>query len=335
MKQQPVNSIPTDQQDEFHLHPLSLKYQGKLSPLENGFRIQERVINVFQTRIIVLIAILLFSSFGFYDVTYDISALENRLLFIRFIVTVPVMVAFLFLIGTNLYRRYQHLFQILIMAFMSASLTWTSLTVRNYVDHTNFAAVIIFYMGAILIFRPRLIPGTAIGVVMFAIFIAGDLLFGLYEPIIRLKVYMFMLSGFLIGTGACYMLEYVERERYYLMGKLAEEQRHEIDIQRLETIRTIARTVAHEFNNPLGAILGAYDFAVRPKLDRMNEKARNVVSRIPANVRRMEALVKRLLSITRVSHREYAAGLPMLDLDASEESMSSQVESREEASRSR
>jgi hypothetical protein len=48
----------------------------------------------------------------------------------------------------------------------------------------------------------------------------------------------------------------------------------------------------------------------------------------------MEALVKRLLSITHMSHKEYAADLPMLDLDASGESLSSQMESSEEASHS-
>jgi signal transduction histidine kinase len=297
-----------------HLHPFSLKYRGDLGQLENGFRYQDREINVMQTRIIILIAVLLFSSFGFYDVTYDNPALENRLLFIRFIVTVPVMVAFLFLVGTNLYRRYQHILQILIMAFMSASLTWTSLTVRNYVDQTNFAAVIIFYMGAILIFRPRLIPGTVIGVVMFAVFIGGDLLFSLYEPIIRLKVYMFMLSGFLIGTGACYMLEYAERERYFLRSKLLEEQRQEMEIQRLKTIRAIARTVAHEFNNPLGAILGAYDYGVRPNLNDFTDKARDLVIRIPGSVRRMENLVNQLLNVTEVLETEYVTGISMLDL---------------------
>ncbi len=329
-----IESVRAEQQDKLHLHPFSLKYQGVFSSLEDGFRIAGHEINVLQTRLIILVAVLLFSSFGFYDITYDVPSLVDHLLFIRFVVTVPVMVAFVLFVGTNLYRRNQHLFQILIMAFMSASLTWTSLSVRQYVDQTNFAAVIIFYMGAILIFRPRFIPGMMIGLATFAIFIAGDILFGLYQPIIRLKIYMFILSGFMIGSAACYMLEYVERERYYLLSKLVEEQRHQLELQRLETVRTISRTVAHEFNNPLGAIMGAFDYAVRPELNEMDARARDIASRIPGSVQRMEALVKRLLSITRVSHKEYAAGLSMVDLEASAESVSAEKESGGEASQS-
>ena len=190
-------------QETFHLHPFSLRFQGASSSLEEGFRAQEREIHILQTRVMVFIAILLFSSFGFYDATYHIPSLVNRLLFIRFVVTEPVMFLFLVLVGTGFYRQHAHFFQFLIMAFMSASLTWTSLTVRHYVDQTNFAAVLVFYMGAILIFRPRFMPGMAIGLVTFLIFAAGDVLFNLYPPLIRVKVDMFMLSGIIIGSGAC------------------------------------------------------------------------------------------------------------------------------------
>lgn len=334
MKKQAEHKTPAEKKDAIRLHPFTLRFQGKMSSLESEFRNQEREVNVPQTRLIILIAILLFSSFGFYDVSYGVPSLEHRLLFIRFVVTVPVMFLFIYVVGTRLYRRYAPYFQIMMMAFMSASLTWTSLTVRHYVDQTNFAAVLVFYMGAILIFRPRFLPGMAIGAISLVIFSLGDLLFGLYEPIIRVKVDMFMLSGFIIGTGACYMLEYAERERFYLKRKLAEEQKQEMELERLETIRTISRTVAHEFNNPLGVILGAYDFAVRPELTEMDEKARDIASRIPGSVHRMESLVKRLLSITRVSKREYAAGLTMLDLDSSGESNPTKADSHEEASHS-
>lgn len=304
------------QRREFRLHPFSLCFQEGVGHLEEGFRNQDREVNVLPTRTIILIAALLFSSFGFYDVTYNDPALVRRLLMIRFVYTVPVLLAFAYLVKTEFYKKHQNLFLIFMTGFISFSLTWTSLSVRQSVDHTNFAAVIIFYMGSILVFRPRFIPGIVVGVFMFGIFILGDLAYGLYEPLIRMKVIMFMFSGFMIGSAACYILEYAERERYYLMSILLEEQKQEIEIQRLKTIRTIARTVAHEFNNPLGAILGAYDYGVRPNLGEFNEKARDLIVRIPNSVRRMESLVNQLLNVTEVMEKDYISGMPMLDLSS-------------------
>ena len=95
MNLQAAPAAPAEKKDSIRLHPFTLQFQGKFSPLEAGFRNQEREVNVPQTRFIILVAILLFSSFGFYDISYHVPALEHRLLFIRFILTVPMMFLYL------------------------------------------------------------------------------------------------------------------------------------------------------------------------------------------------------------------------------------------------
>ncbi len=83
----------------------------------------------------------------------------------------------------------------------------------------------------------------------------------------------------------------------------------------LETTQKLARSVAHEFRQPLFALQLIAELSQREE-----QKVEQIVdhtSQIPRLVERVNSLVNQLLSITKIETTPYVLGLEMLDLDES------------------
>lgn len=102
----------------------------------------------------------------------------------------------------------------------------------------------------------------------------------------------------------------------WFTARLTILKRYEQDkSQMLFAVRRTARTVAHEFRQPLGALRLIADIASVDK-DKY-EIAREHMKRVPKLVDRMDNLVKKLLNITEVKSKNYALDVDILDLDNS------------------
>ncbi len=96
-------------------------------------------------------------------------------------------------------------------------------------------------------------------------------------------------------------------------------ERAEIEAERLRTAQKLAISVAHEFNNPLMIISGAYQYSHTVLKETAEPRVLNLLERIPKAVERMKDLVNKMTRITHLKEAEYAAGTTFYDLHAIDE----------------
>ena len=85
-----------------------------------------------------------------------------------------------------------------------------------------------------------------------------------------------------------------------------------MEMEKLRVANQLAATIAHEFNNPLQVMQGAYFMLKREDID---EPTRNrYLELLPKYIERMRDLIQRLLRLRDIREVDYAAGLKILDV---------------------
>jgi nitrogen-specific signal transduction histidine kinase len=112
----------------------------------------------------------------------------------------------------------------------------------------------------------------------------------------------------LLGTVEGYAMFMSDIQEQYEHERLQREQ------ESLRVAREMARTVAHEFRQPLGALRLTFDLLQQPGLD--PALAGKKLEKVPGYIDRMNSLVDRLLAVTQVRSKHYAGGVRIVDIDA-------------------
>ncbi len=86
----------------------------------------------------------------------------------------------------------------------------------------------------------------------------------------------------------------------------------------LKVARELARAVAHEFRQPLAALMLISDL-MRHNWRERGDLSDDTLQQITRSVARIDKLVEKLLTITRVQSKQYAMGMDIVDLDKSSE----------------
>lgn len=309
------------QHSHAEMHPFTLKYRGDAERFEDEHLKQADGDSHKRIRLIAGLGALLYMVFSFYDLTYP-AAFSGRMMLVRFGLTIPPL---LFLFGLTYFTSSRSITWLLnfgVVMVIALSIVLMQVVLRDS-DPFVFIAMLLVQMSMALLLQPSFVNALAINVSILLLFIAADLYYDIYAPMVAMRVMVYIVVGGIVSTLSCYVRERSTREQFYL-GKLVDEQRERLyEAEKLEAIREVARAVAHEFNSPLGSILGAYDFAVRPRIDQHQERERDLLQQIPRSIQRMESLVSQLLEVTRFEKREYVKGLTMMDLKASSEPKSS------------
>jgi len=301
------------------LNPFTLSFQGKFSSLEAGFQRENFRNNSRRLRTLLGIAFLLYVALAFFDSTYGV-VLQRKLQFIRFGVTTPGLLLLLAITFMPLYQRYSGVVSYFAMVFLSLTVALYEIAVRTAGDPTIFASILLLQMGLTLLLQPRFLWSLFTLLSMSAVFFAGDLIWNVYDPLVRMKEIMYLMIATGVASYASYRIEKTSRERYFYSCHYEEEQRLRMETEKLEMVRSMARTVAHEFNSPLSAIRGAYEYGIHNDLFKVDENRDHILLSIPKSVQRMEGLVQRLMSITQLREKKYVAGISMIDLSASSDS---------------
>ena len=96
-----------------------------------------------------------------------------------------------------------------------------------------------------------------------------------------------------------------------------QEQELQFEQEKLRVANRLAASIAHEFNNPLQIILGAYELVRENKI--ASDRKESYLDRIPFQVSRMQKLIEKLLRIREIREVDYAAGVKILDIHPLEE----------------
>lgn len=118
------------------------------------------------------------------------------------------------------------------------------------------------------------------------------------------------LAAIIMGAGLLLMFIVLQ-----LIRRIQAKQRRELEVEmeKLRVAMQLASTVAHEFNNPLQVLQGAYYMLQREDLS--PEERKRYLDLIPQYTTRMNELIQRLLGLNSLRETDYAAGMKILNLD--------------------
>lgn len=204
---------------ELTLNPLSLAYTGKCAELESGFRQHYASISVRQMRRVLLLAVVLYSSFALLDL---LIITNYRAVFLLLRLGVISVLALLALAAP---RMISHLSLCVGVAIVTAAAG-----VLSMLFLATPAERSLYYVGLILVvifdytlMRLRFLPASALGwgiVVAFLMVMSFD---GMTLPVILANTF-FLVAANISGMIACYVMEWTTRSEYFSATMLNRQQ---------------------------------------------------------------------------------------------------------------
>ncbi|MFH0882200.1 MAG: histidine kinase dimerization/phospho-acceptor domain-containing protein [bacterium] len=99
--------------------------------------------------------------------------------------------------------------------------------------------------------------------------------------------------------------------------QISQRKNFKMEMEQLRVANQLAATIAHEFNNPLQVMQGAYFMLKREDIDAATRQ--RYLDLLPKYIDRMRNLIQRLLRLKDVREMDYAAGLKILEVDSPDE----------------
>ena len=291
------------------MHPVFLTFAPTR---ERRFRRYYLHHNLKYLRIAGIVATLIWVLFGFTDYLWATDEVIRQNAAYRNLVVLPFQ---LVAIVSSYLKRFRLFVPTLFtIAIFSVAVGLSLMNHVNYLENQVPIEVgyILLTVAGYTFFRLRFLQGLLIG--GFILFMNAFDNISLGFPVAMLVYSMIILIVTnIFGGFAAYGMEYFTRLEYLNRQRAAEERRMQLEMANLRSVQELARTVAHEFNNPLHVIQGIYDLHIESNLPE-DEDIRSRIERIPAMVEHMSELVNKLVSITRIERRDYVTGSKMIDL---------------------
>ncbi|MGD2063346.1 MAG: histidine kinase dimerization/phospho-acceptor domain-containing protein, partial [Nitrospirota bacterium] len=95
--------------------------------------------------------------------------------------------------------------------------------------------------------------------------------------------------------------------------ELAGAQEKLLAAQRLETVRQVVATLAHELNQPLTAVVGNAEIL---EMDIDDPEGAEMIGVILREANRISQIVQRLAEATKVDSKPYIGGISMISMEA-------------------
>jgi len=335
--------LPTSGGDDWKLNKLTLSFSGNISHYEKDFRNDyfNRSLNPF--RFSLILAIIFFSVFAFLDAML-LPELKSIFWFIRFGITIPVLVTVLIFSFFPLFKKYMQITLSGIMYLTGLAIIVMIIFAANMADHyTYYAGLILIFIFGYTFIKARFLYASIAGWSIVASYEIAAIWISETPIEILLNNNYFFISANVIGMFIGYFMEHAARKDFYMRMLLQREQEkvqaannalekrvkdrtrqltsankdlkkeieirkhHEkekakikdrlIQVQKMETIGTLAGGIAHDFNNILTPILGYTEMA----LEELSEESllRYDIDQINVAATRGKDLVQQILTFSR------------------------------------
>jgi len=294
----------------YRMHPFTLFFAEEV---EKEYRRESQEENLNYIRTAGLLAAIAYLIIALVEPFWSEPETIRFSLTIRLGLVMPIIILFIFsTFSKRLSVLSPHLLQ---LALIVIALVQFLLNVRNYPNipvPIGDAYIILIFMSFSLL-RTSFMRSVIIAIFVLILVLLETILIDI-SPQLRLFDFLIILSAVFMGGFVGYAVEYYQRQDWLLKKQAIRDKKLEIETAKLRTVQELARTVAHEFNNPLSVIQAVYDLRLRvPRPDETTDERRDY-ERIPRTVERMSELAKKLLTITEIHQAEYLKGINYIDL---------------------
>lgn len=205
------------------LHPITLKYSGESSHLEEPFLKEYYKTSLVHVRIMLLLGALLYAAFGALD-AFLMPQQRFSIWIVRLVVIGPGLVSVLLITFFRLFEKYMQ--PILAFSYILAGTGIISMIViaPPPVSYSYYAGLILVFMWGYSLIRLFFIWASFAGWLQVLFYEIASLWINPTPFDVFISNNFFFISANLVGMMACYLIEYYARRDFFLKQQLEIER---------------------------------------------------------------------------------------------------------------
>ena len=230
------------------LHPLTLKYSGESSKLEEPFLDNYYRASLSHVRVLVILGAVIYAAFGILD-----ALLMPKQMFsiwiIRFIIIGPALLVFLLISSSGFFKRYMQPVMAFVYILVGGGIIGMIVIAPPQVSYFYYAGLILVFMWGYTLIRLFFIWASLAG---WAQVILYDIVAVWINPTptaVFINSNFFFIGANALGMMACYAIEFYARRDFFMKQQLEIEREKVSKINQELEDRVIKRTEDYQIVN--------------------------------------------------------------------------------------
>jgi putative nucleotidyltransferase with HDIG domain len=230
------------------LHPLTLKFSGESSNLEEQFRNDYYEASLYQVRIMMILGAILYAAFGVLD-AFLMPEQKFSIWAIRMVVIGPVLVLFLLLSFSVFFKKFIQ--PLLAMAYIAvgAGIIFMIVIAPPEVSYFYYAGLMLVFMWGYTLIRLFFVWASFAGWLQVVLYEIAAIWINPTPVNIFINNNFFFISANILGMLACYVIEYYVRRDFFMKSQLEKERENVSKINAELEDRVIQRTEDYRIIN--------------------------------------------------------------------------------------
>ena len=230
------------------LHPLTLKFTGESSKLEESFLKDYYKISLSQIRLFLILGAVLYAAFGILDALL-MPAEETVMWIIRFIVIGPGLVGVLLVSYSELFERYMQAVLAFSYTLAGTCIICMIIAAPPQVSYFYYAGFILVFMWGYTLIRLFFVWASFAGWLQVIFYEIAAIWINPTPWNIFINNNFFFISANIVGMMSCYAIEFYARRDFFMKKQLEIEQESVRRINEELEERVRQRTIDYQIVN--------------------------------------------------------------------------------------
>jgi HD-GYP domain-containing protein (c-di-GMP phosphodiesterase class II) len=230
------------------LNPLTLKFSGESSKLEEPFRNAYYKASLSHVRILLSLGALLYAAFGILDALFMPEKMSTGW-FIRFIIIGPGLALILLISFQSMFEKYMQ--PVLAFAYIAAGLgiICTIAIAPPQVSHSYYAGLMLVFMWGYTLIRLSFIWASFAGWLLLILYDIIAIWINLIPFNVFINNNFFFIGANILGMMSCYAMEFYARRDFFMKQQLEMEREKVSKINQELEDRVTKRTEEYRIVN--------------------------------------------------------------------------------------
>lgn len=230
------------------LHPLTLKFSGAHSHLEEPFRRYYYSESIFQLRVVLLLGSLLYAFFGILD-AFLMPEQKYTIWFIRFMVVCPVLLGTLLPSFPKYFEKYMQPFLTGLLILAGGGIVSMTAIAPIPVNYYYYAGLILVLLWGYTFLCVQFLWASLAGLVIVILYEITALWIDPIPFSVFISNNFFFISANVVGMLSCYAVEFYARRDFFMKQELKIERENVGRINQELESRVIKRTEDYRMLN--------------------------------------------------------------------------------------
>jgi diguanylate cyclase (GGDEF)-like protein/PAS domain S-box-containing protein len=230
------------------LHPLTLKFSGESSKLEEPFLSYYYRMSIPQLRRILVLGALLYASFSILDALL-IPERKYTIWFIRFFIVCPVIIGMLLASFSKSFELYMQPFMAFVITLAGGCIIIMIVIAPIPINYYYYAGLILVFMFGYSFVRIRFLWASLAGWLQVLMYEIAVIWINPLPSNVLINNNFFLISANVLGMVTCYSIELYARREFFLTHQLEIEKENVSKINQELEARVEKRTAEYQTVN--------------------------------------------------------------------------------------